>query len=448
MLPRLRRIRTWLGGHKQRLAYPLVAVSLTVALVSGIAGGFMLHRSADLERQTLRTQQLDGAAFRIEDFTLEAQGAKVPTGLVRLRAQAIVAANAAFDLVESHDHGEGSRLRPGYLAYLAGSERAFGLAITHAGRIPPAEERLVESQLATFAALINVEVNRLASDTRETNPQARLALVVAVAAVVVLLAALVWQFSIERRADRENARRSAELVRLRDEFVAAVSHELRTPLTSIIGYLELVRDAKPGEPLPDQETLLAIVERNAGRLLKLVNDLLFVAEVEGGMLSLDLRDVDVGALATECVTAAMPAASAKAIELTYRDGSVEAHIQGDPVRLAQMMDNLVSNAIKFTPRGGRVQVAAAAGESDVVFEVSDSGAGISAIDQAQLYERFFRAHSAAADAAPGTGLGLTITKAIVDAHRGSIDVESDVGAGTTFRVRLPRRQPSSSTAAS
>jgi len=421
----------------------VVAVSLTVAVVSGTAGGFMLHDSAALERQTLRTQQLAGAVFRIQDFTLEAQGAKVAVHLVRSRVQAIDAADTAFSLVQKYDHGEGARLRPAYLAYLAGSERAFGLAITHDGRIPSAEERRVESQLTVFASRLNVEVERLASKTRKANPRARLFLIIAVAAIVVLIAGFVWQFILERRAgriDRDNARRSAELMRLRDEFVAAVSHELRTPLTSIIGYLELVRDAKPGESVPNQAAFLDVVRRNADRLLRLVNDLLFVAEAEGGGLSVEFSEVSLGALAEECVEAAKPAAKAKQIELTLQGDGSGTQLEGDPVRLMQMMDNLVSNAIKFTPRGGRVAVSASHRDGSVLFEVSDSGAGIAASDRPQLFDRFFRAHSAATDAAPGTGLGLTITKAIVDAHRGSIDVESTVGAGTTFRVRLPRSQ--------
>jgi signal transduction histidine kinase len=165
--------------------------------------------------------------------------------------------------------------------------------------------------------------------------------------------------------------------------------------------------------------------------------LLLVAEAEDRALALDIHQVDLDELATECVEAAKPAANAKHIRLTLSHGS-PGPLNGDSIRLAQMMDNLVSNAIKFTPPGGHVAVTTRARDGHVVFEVADSGGGISVADQAQLFEPFFRAGAAAAQATPGPGLGLTITKAIVDAHRGVISVESGVGTGTTFQVRIPR----------
>jgi signal transduction histidine kinase len=443
--PRLASAREWLFSHRQRVAYFLVSLFMTAAVVSAILSGFTLHDSADLERQSLRTEQFAGAVFRIQNFTLEAQGSKVGVDLVRARAQGIDAANAAFDDVQAHDHGEGSRLRPVYLAYLAGSERAFGFAITRDGQIPAAAERQSEAALQRFVGGINDEVDRLSNESHRANPRARLFLFLTIGMLVALIASFILQFTIERklgRIDRDNAKRTAELIELRDEFVAAVSHELRTPLTSIIGYLELLRDAKPGEPPPNQLAFLEVVKRNADRLLRLVNDLLFVAEIEGGNLAFEFRRANMSKLASQCVDAARPSAYAKSIELTFQDGSAGTEIEGDPVRLAQMMDNLVSNAIKFTPSGGTVAVTVDGDGDGVVFGVSDSGVGISASDQEQLFDRFFRTHSAAAGAAPGTGLGLTITKAIVEAHHGSIALESTVGTGTSFRVRLPRTRSS------
>jgi signal transduction histidine kinase len=265
-------------------------------------------------------------------------------------------------------------------------------------------------------------------------------LIVAVLAAALLVGALIWQFEMQRRAgrlDRDNAERSAELMRLKDDFVATVSHELRTPLTSIMGYLELIdQDAATGRTA-DQEQFLAVVQRNADRLLRLVSDLLLVAEVEDNTLALDLQDVDLGEIARDCVEAAKPAADAKQIQLTLSDGS-PGHLEGDPVRLAQLLDNLVSNAIKFTPVGGDVMVKTGDGDGKAVVTVTDSGIGVSTVDQAQLFDPFFRARTTTAQAVQGTGLGLTITKAIVDAHGGSITVESRVGTGTTFRVLLPR----------
>jgi Signal transduction histidine kinase len=250
---------------------------------------------------------------------------------------------------------------------------------------------------------------------------------------------LIWQFELQRRAgriDRDNAERSEELMRLRNDFTAAVSHELRTPLTSILGYLELIRDNDSVERPPDEDAFLAVVQRNAERLMRLVSDLLLVAEVESGMLTLQIEDVDLGGLAAECVEAAQPAADGNRIRLNLNRGLSEP-LRADPIRLAQMMDNLVSNAIKFTPVDGHVTVSTTVRDGQAVFEVADSGIGVATVDQAQLFDRFFRTRAAVARATPGTGLGLTITKAIVDAHGGSIDVTSAVGVGTTFRVRLP-----------
>jgi signal transduction histidine kinase len=255
---------------------------------------------------------------------------------------------------------------------------------------------------------------------------------------------LIWQFELQRRAgriDRDNAARSEELMRLKDEFVASVSHELRTPLTSIIGYLDLLDDDEAANMTSEQHTFLSVVHRSAHRLRELVGDLLLVAEAEGGMLALDLHDVDLGALAADCVESARPTADAKQIQLSLnRDGRRQ--IQGDPTRLAQMMDNLVTNAIKFTPAGGSVVVRTAFENGQALFEVADTGHGISRTDQAHLFDRFFRAPPAFEKAVRGTGLGLTITKAIVDAHKGSITVESTLGEKSTFLVRLPVTQES------
>jgi signal transduction histidine kinase len=207
-----------------------------------------------------------------------------------------------------------------------------------------------------------------------------------------------------------------------------------------MGYLELIGDDESGSRTPEQQAFLEIVQRNAERLVHLVSDLLLVAESQDRRLSIDVKDIDLGALAAECVAAAKPAADAREIQLSLSDGS-PGRLDGDPVRLAQVIDNLISNAIKFTPAGGRVTVRATTSDGQALFEVSDTGAGISAADLAQLFEPFFRTRSAAAQAIQGTGLGLTITKAIVEAHKGSISVDSVLGDGTTFRVRLPQTQP-------
>jgi PAS domain S-box-containing protein len=230
--------------------------------------------------------------------------------------------------------------------------------------------------------------------------------------------------------------RLLELDRLKDEFIALVSHELRTPLTSIRGYVELLRDGEAGELNEEQLQFLGVVERNSHRLLHLVGDLLFLAQVEAGKLSLELGAVDLSAIASESVEAARPAADEKEVTLTLATGPTPL-LAGDRARLAQLLDNLVSNALKFTPRGGRVDVRLRASKGNAIVEVRDSGIGIPAGEQRQLFQRFFRSSNATAQAIQGTGLGLAISKAIVDAHGGRIAVTSQENDGTTFRVTFP-----------
>jgi PAS domain S-box-containing protein len=230
--------------------------------------------------------------------------------------------------------------------------------------------------------------------------------------------------------------RLRELDRLKDEFIALVSHELRTPLTSIRGYTELLLDGEAGDLTDDQRKFLGVVERNSHRLLHLVGDLLFLAQVEAGKLVLDMGTVDLGAVASESVEAARPQAEAKGITLTLATGPVPL-IAGDRARIAQLLDNLVSNAIKFTPEQGRVDVRVLTLRKQAILEVRDSGMGIPTGEQEFLFQRFFRTSTATEQAIQGTGLGLAISKAIVEAHSGRITVASEQGSGATFRVALP-----------
>ena len=226
------------------------------------------------------------------------------------------------------------------------------------------------------------------------------------------------------------------LDRLKDDFVSAVSHELRTPLTSIRGYLELVLDPEEDKLSEQQRRFLGVVDRNSERLLRLVGDLLFVAQVEAGQLGIDLEAVDLNAIIDDATQSAQPLAREKKIALVLEAQPLPT-ISGDRSRLAQLLDNLVSNALKFTPAGGTVIVRARVEDGTVVLEVEDTGIGIAADDQARLFDRFFRTSEASAQAIQGTGLGLAIAKAIVEGHGGSISVASVVQEGTTFRVVLP-----------
>jgi signal transduction histidine kinase len=233
------------------------------------------------------------------------------------------------------------------------------------------------------------------------------------------------------RIEEQNAK-LLELDRLKDELLSSVSHELRTPLTSISGYVELLLEVQDD---PQERRHLEIVKRNAARLLGLVSDLLFAAHLQSGHLDLRMVPVDLRLLVEQAADSARPHADAARVALRVRAEDVPL-VEGERDRLAQLLDNLVSNAIKFTPAGGKVELALAPRNGGVCLEVSDTGIGLSEEELPQIFTRFYRAESAAEAQIPGTGLGLYIAKAIVDAHGGRIGVRSSAGEGTTFVVEL------------
>jgi PAS domain S-box-containing protein len=247
----------------------------------------------------------------------------------------------------------------------------------------------------------------------------------------------------EAEADRETLlsqaqmqnERLRELDRMKDEFVALVSHELRTPLTSIRGYLELLlEDAERFEQT--HTDWLSVIDRNSERLLCLVEDLLLKAQVNAGKVALTVKEIDVAAIVEHSVETGAPVATARGIALVSSAGPVPP-VAADPVRLGQVIDNLISNALKFTPAGGRVEVRSIERNGRARIEIADTGTGISTAEQERLFERFYRTAQAQTDAVPGVGLGLSIAKAIVEAHGGTLSCESVEGAGTTFAIELP-----------
>jgi signal transduction histidine kinase len=226
-----------------------------------------------------------------------------------------------------------------------------------------------------------------------------------------------------------------ELDRMKDEFIAIISHELRTPLSSIAGYLELVLDDAHLLTAEHHE-FLGVVSRNVNRLTLLANDLLLLAAAENGTLTFAKTDFELSELLDEVANAAHPHAADKNVELRLEvDGGSCVH--ADRPRLGQLFDNLISNAIKFTPDGGSVTLRARQIDDHVLVDVEDSGVGIAADDLPRLFDRFYRARSATAVNVSGTGLGLAIAKTIADFHDAQLDVKSELGRGTRFRLLLP-----------
>ncbi len=230
-----------------------------------------------------------------------------------------------------------------------------------------------------------------------------------------------------------------ELDRLKDEFVATVSHELRTPLTSMMGFLEMLREGEAGGLTPEQSRFLGIVYRSSERLQRLVGDLLFVARLDASGLQLHLEDgVRLDEVVTDSIESSSALARSKDIELTFACNEPNGvAVRGDKERLAQVTANLLSNALKFTPSGGKVGARVFIEGEDGVLEIEDTGIGIPEAEQERLFSRFFRSSTATSQAIPGTGLGLAIARAIAEAHGGSITVKSKVGDGTCFRVVIP-----------
>ena len=225
---------------------------------------------------------------------------------------------------------------------------------------------------------------------------------------------------------------------VKEEFVASVSHELRTPLTSIHGFTSLILER---EDLPEEVVhQLGVIVRNVDRLDRLVADLLQTAQVERGLVHLERERTDIAALVRQSIEAARPAVEAAGLTLASR---VPKHLVVivDPQRFSQVVDNLLSNAVKYTPSGGRVEVDLSVTHDRVELVVVDTGIGISMRDRTHVFSRFFRTRHAAQRSIQGIGLGLSITKAIVDSHGGRIEVESEEGRGSTFRVRLPLDVP-------
>ncbi|MCC7243128.1 MAG: response regulator [Acidobacteria bacterium] len=238
------------------------------------------------------------------------------------------------------------------------------------------------------------------------------------------------QLLASERAARSEAERSA---RLKDEFVSTLSHELRTPLNAIVGWIGVLKHNPSAE---DIEKGLGVIDRNLRRQSQMIDDLLDMSRIISGKMLLELQPVDLGSIIDEAVASALPAAAAKGVRIATQLGPA-ASMQGDPARLQQVVWNLVANAVKFTPKGGRVRVALRKAESDVFIEVSDTGIGIGSEFLPHLFQRFRQADASSTRQHGGLGLGLAIVKNLVEEHGGWVQASSQgEGRGSVFTVRL------------
>ena len=230
------------------------------------------------------------------------------------------------------------------------------------------------------------------------------------------------------------------LEQVRIDFVANVSHELRTPLTAIKGFAETLADGGIGDPETARKHL-EILRRHTDRIIAVVDDLLILSQMESAEAPLFLTDVDLASVVDEVTQGLRPKAESKRIRLEVKHGG-RPNLKGDRDRLAQVISNLLDNAIKYTPEGGYVEIITGRASGGWLLSVKDTGVGIPPEHLPRIFERFYRADKARSREMGGTGLGLAIVKHIVQAHGGSVSVESAPGKGSTFTMRLPCVEPS------
>jgi signal transduction histidine kinase len=234
----------------------------------------------------------------------------------------------------------------------------------------------------------------------------------------------------------------AELDRLKAEFVSVASHEIKTPLSVIRGYVSLLADGIYGEVNDQQKKTLESVSDQVDRLTRLVHRLLDISRFEAGGGRLELRRINVRDFLDELTGGFHVLAFQNGIDFTVNvAGDVPVNVEGDADRLNEVLGNILSNAFKFTERGGRISLDARRDGTGLVVEVQDSGVGIPPDKLPKIFEKFYQVDNSAQPRSAGSGLGLAIAKEIVEAHGGTISAGSEVGKGTRFRVTLPERPP-------
>ena len=405
------------------------AWSSRALLVPTIAGMCAVTVAGTTQLWARQNQQLEEQGHRLESALAEALASRtlnqaivttVDVGLVALdRNGAYKVVNPRHEEFLAITYPEGHEGRAGQLGYSYAANRVTRLTLEEV----PTVRAMTGEEFSDYVVWVGKD------------PETRRAL--SVSAKPVLDAAGEFDGAVLVYQDVTDL---VSALRVKDDFVASVSHELRTPLTAIMGFLDLVLDEED-TVTPAARQQLAVVKRNSERLLRLVSDLLFAAQAREGRLTLDIEPVDLAELAWQAVADLAPRAATQGVALLHQLPKT-LEVRADPVRLRQVVDNLLSNAVKYTPAGGTVTLRIAETLDDqVTVVITDTGIGIDQRELSRLFTRFFRTEDAEMRAIQGVGLGLAITKSIVESHDGHIDVESTAGSGSTFTVVLPKAGP-------
>jgi signal transduction histidine kinase len=255
-------------------------------------------------------------------------------------------------------------------------------------------------------------------------------------------------FSSHKELERRVAERTKELEQLNEElkglnkmksdFISAVSHELRTPLTSIKGYASILMTGKLGDVLPAQKERLEKIDKHSNSLVHLINNLLDIARIESGKVQMEMKDISIKEMLDSIIDIITPQVKEKNISLKINSKIKFDRIKADQGQMERVFLNLLSNAVKFTPENGKVSISIEEKDNDTQFSIEDTGIGIPPQDIQKVFQEFFRADNALDQKIKGSGLGLSLVKKIIDAHKGKIWFDSALGKGTRFTFTLPK----------
>jgi len=448
---------------------------LGIGFISNVELSALADSSARVQRSYDLLQTLDDLTDALTDTETNQRGflltqdpsyltqyddaiAQIRLALIELRRLSIdeTETRSAIDHLENLASGKLADLQKSILAAQAGS-RHTAVANIAAGT----GKRLMEAFQRDSAELEAIQ-RRLLEERRQQEQQARffsqavLVTTIVLSLLLVGAAALISRRFDERRrlleneiAERRRSEESREALlvseraarseaeratRLKDEFVATLSHELRTPLNAIVGWAGILRADRRADSIKQG---VEVIERNAKLQAQMIEELLDMSRILSGKLLFELEETDIASVIDGAVTAVRPTADAKSIVLATSLEDCRS-VNADPARLQQVAWNLLTNAIKFTPRGGRVAVAVRESGGQVEISVSDNGQGIKSEFLAFVFDRFRQADASTTRRHGGLGLGLSIVKSLVELHGGSVDVQSPgEGQGSTFFVRLP-----------